>query len=74
MDERKVSRGSRFFDDLKQGALAVSRGGGVEKIAERGNGVAVLANHLADIALPELKLEDDLPLEFQPRLRTISSG
>ena len=43
-----------IFHDLQHGPLAMARGSGAEKIANRDDRLPVLSDHLSDIALPQL--------------------
>ena len=70
LDQEFLSRGdfpTLFLQDLQNDLLAMARGRSIEQIANCLNGVTLLANHKADVALLELDLEDHLPwrLDFR---------
>lgn len=59
-------RGRLLFHNLKNSALSMTAGGGGKEIPDRLDGVAMLADHLADVAFAQLKIENDFTRRIHP--------
>ena len=57
----------RLLIDLQHRPLPVARSRRTQQVADGVDGLAVFADYPADVALPELEFENDLPGVFKPR-------